>query len=455
MADLLEAFAGKWTFHHHLHNYADKLGLVDKIQIDPTAEVLYPPRDSLDWKSDQARRSAAADAIASQLKNKDPGEVAGLLTGIEKQARAANISELSWGRHICWRIAEATGDRDPWIKALQNSDAPAHLLQPFLENDAGPKPSDAEIIVLLESPKPDLQALGVTLVLKHRQPATAIWQQASPLFKTFTFVIEGCVLRKEIGDVNLESLLNHEDPKVSGIVAASMCRPWEETEIPVGLLEPWKQAIVRHVDREQEHVLERVFPKYPDVAYQWIDWRLEGIRTDTRPFHFGVRYDRVVPTAVRVLTPEQKRDLIDKMPQTSSVSDLVRSLVGRDIELFLHLLSREELETVRLDPLRCDFGSGLHQENVMPDFDEGWQRMALLALDKGFSESDIFNATQGDGYTWSGSMSEMFAVKAAAFGKLLQCGDIRLQTVGRIGLEYFSGLRDEMLSREKRSAIGG
>ena len=454
MADLLEAFAGKWTFHHHLHNYANKLGLLREIQIEQTAEVLYPPRDSSDWKADQARRTAAADELASQLKNKDQSEVAHLLTRIEKQARAANILEPSWGTHICRQIAKATDKRDDWVRALQDSDAPAHLLQPFLENAPGKKPSATEIGILLESPRPDWQMLGVSLVLKFCHPGTPIWQKANPLFKNFTG-LQGCVLRKEIGHDNLKTLLEHDDPKVSGIVAASMWAAKAEPEIPAGLTQTWKQAIVTRVDEEHQHILEDVFPKYPDLAYEWIEWRLEGIRTHTRPFYFGLRYDSVLPAALRVLTPQQKRELLDKCPQASYVSELVRSLVGRDIELFLHLLSREDVDGIKLDPLRCDFGTGLHTENVIPDFDEGWQRMALAALERGFSETDIIAATQRGGYTWSGPMSEMFAAKAAAFEKLLQCSEIRLQTIGRIGFEQFSTLRDEMLSREKRSAIGG
>jgi hypothetical protein len=76
MADLLDAYAGKWTFHHHLYNYSDKLGLLDKIKIDPIAEVLYPPRDFSDWEKEETRRAAAADELASQLKDKDPISVA-------------------------------------------------------------------------------------------------------------------------------------------------------------------------------------------------------------------------------------------------------------------------------------------------------------------------------------------------------------------------------------------
>lgn len=142
-------------------------------------------------------------------------------------------------------------------------------------------------------------------------------------------------------------------------------------------------------------------------------------------------------------------------PRTSSVAELVRSLVGRDMELFLHLLSHEELETVRLDPLRMDFGSGLHAENVVHDFDDVWQQMAIAALEKGFSEEEIFSATEGSGYSWSGPMSSMYAAKMAPFEKLLKSTDPRLQKIGKIGVKNFSVHRDAHLAHEKRAAVRG
>jgi hypothetical protein len=455
MAELLNVFVGNWTMHHHLHNYADKLGLLAKMQIDPIAEILYPPRDFLDWENEQKHRQSAGDILASQLSDKDPAKVADILTTIEEQARAANISYPSWGQHVCFRIAETTDKPDVWIKALFDRGAPAFLVKFFLEKITASNPSEAEIWISLALEKPSLQMLGVDLVLRHCVPENPIWQKASPLFKDCKGMIEGCVLRKEVRNENLRSLLNHQDVSVSGAVAASLWGIRDETKIPDDLFEDWKRIIVRHVDERQEHILEKIFPKYPDIAYEWIVWRLEGIRDDTRPFWFGVRYDRALPAAIQVLTREQKRELLDKVPRTSAVAELVRSLVGRDTELFLHLLAREELEGVRLDPLRMDFGNGLHAGNAVYDFDEGWQQMAIAAMEKGFSEQDIFYATQAGGYGWSGSMSSMFAARLAPFEKLLQHPDVRLQRVGKIGFEHFSKLRDDNLAHEKRAAIRG
>jgi hypothetical protein len=454
IVDLLEAYSRKWTFHHHLYHHADTLGLLAKIQIDPIAEILYPAREFLDLENEEERRAADAGALALQLKDRDPNSVADGLTSIEEQAREANISYPSYGGHVCRRIAETTENSVVWKQAFLERGAPAHLLAPFFEGAAAKKPSDEEIGVLLASKKPDAQALGISLVLKHCLPGTPNWQLASPLFRIYSGLIEGCISRKDVRNENLTALLKHEESQVSGAVAARLWGTRGAGKIPDDLFEGWKRVIVRHVDEKKEHVLERIFPEYPDIAFEWILWRLEGIRTGTRSFYFGVRYGRALPAAIRMLTREQRRILIDKMPRASAVAQLVRSLVGTDLELFLHLLSREELEYVRLDPLHTN-NDGSHPQKLVQEFDEHWQKMAIAAMEKGFSEADIFSATQGGGFSWSGPMSSMYAANVAPFEKLLKHADPRLRKVGEIGFEHFSKLRDQTLSNEKRAAVRG
>jgi hypothetical protein len=160
LADLLDAYAGKWTFHHHFHNFAEKLGLLEKIKIPPIAEVLYPPRDFSDWKEGEKRRAAAADKLASQLKDKEPVSVAEILTPFEVQARAANISYPSWGWRVCRQIAEATDNPAVWIQALQEHGAPAHMLEPFFEKAVVKQPTDEEVANLLGFGKAGFSGIG-------------------------------------------------------------------------------------------------------------------------------------------------------------------------------------------------------------------------------------------------------------------------------------------------------
>jgi len=452
MADLLEASSRSWTMHHHLHNYAEKLGLV--VKIDPIAEVLYPPRELGDWKEEQKLRQTNADKLAFELSKKDPVKVADELTTVEEQARAANISYPSWGWQVCLRIPEIIENPLVWLKAFFDRGAPAYMLEGFFEKIVASDRAEAEKWVLLALKKQSLQMLMVSLVLKHSFPESSIWLEASPLFKDWTGVIDGCVLRKEVSNNNLRALLNHPNGRVAGATAASLWGIGNEGNIPAELFQDWKTALVKYVD-EQEHILEKIFPRHPDIAFDWINWRLEEVRNGTRSFWAGSKYDRALPSAIEVLNSKQKRELIDRLPYNSSVAELVRFLVGHDLGLYAHLLSREDLKEIRLDPLRLDSDFGPQAENVIHLLSESWEKMAIAALDKGFSECDVFAATQQGGYSWSGNLSSMFAARLAPFEKLLKHTDFRLRKVGKIGCERFAPLRDENLVREKRAAIRG
>jgi hypothetical protein len=155
------------------------------------------------------------------------------------------------------------------------------------------------------------------------------------------------------------------------------------------------------------------------------------------------------------LTIGQRRELIDKVPAAFGVAELLRALVGRDIDLFRHLLNREELRDHRLDPLQVDYDFGHQTENVVPELDEGWQNLATAALEAGFSEEQIFSASQSGGGGWVGSQSSMYAARAAQFEKITQHPDGRLRRIGEIGSNHFSKARDKHLAVEKRSAIRG
>jgi hypothetical protein len=444
MTDLLAAYAGKWTFHHHLHNYAEKLGLIAKVKIDPITEVLYPPRDFSDFENEQARRKAGADALAAQLKDKDPKIVADILTTVEEQARKANVSFPSLGRDVCYQIAETTGNPIDWTKALFERGAPAHLLEAFLEKSAASNPTEAEAWISLALDKQPLQWLGVSLVIKHFVPENPIWQKASFLFKECAQAIEGCVMRKEVRKENLRPLLNFSESEVSAKVAAGLWHENRNHEIRDELFEDWKAIVIKHIDEHHEYILEQAFPKYPEIAFEWIAWRLEGIRSDQRPFYFGLRYDRALPAALGVLTKEQRSRLIDLLPESSAVSQLASGLVSGDVELFQRLLSRHECGQIRLSPLQIE-------KEIGPK----WEELAVVAMDNGFSDSDVFNATQGGGGSWSGPFSSMFAAKLAPFEKLCDHANPRLKKVGETGRAYFKPQRDEALQREKRAAVRG
>lgn len=453
MTDLLVAFAGNWTMHHRLRRYAEILGLTKSLHTDPIAEVLFPSREPVDWQKAKERQQIAADKLAEEWCKKEPDQVVQILTTIEAEARAAGISVWSWDSHVCHRIAEISDDPVPWISALFTYKASPHLVEPFLDKLAKIDKTKAELWISVTLELPRLRVLGVSLVLQYYPSQSSLWSTASQYFQEYAYQIGIWVLQSKVNNENAKALLQFPESSVSSAVATHLWRDNSTAKIPEELFEDWKNIVVEHVD--EDHVLAGIFQMYPDVAFQWISTRLNGVADGTRVFWFG-KHDLALPAAIQTLTKEQRRGLIDNLVRdTSAVTELVRSLVGGNIELYLQLLSRRELEDLRLAPLRLDSELGSQGENVIHEFSEIWQQMAVAAMSAGFSEHDIFCASQAGGYGWSGSMSSMFAAKLNPFEKLLQHADVRLRNVGKIGFEHFSKLRDENLAHEKRAAVRG
>src|SRR3974390_2836009 len=103
---------------------------------------------------------------------------------------------------------------------------------------------------------------------------------------------------------------------------------------------------------------------------------------------------------------------------------------------------------VRLDPLRIG-NDGVETPGENNELPDRWRRMAVAAMDEGFSAADVFSATHGGEFSWCSPLSGMSAANLVPFEKLLQDKDERLRKIGQIGVEHFSKLRDECLAAEK------
>ena len=84
-----------------------------------------------------------------------------------------------------------------------------------------------------------------------------------------------------------------------------------------------------------------------------------------------------------------------------------------------------------------------------------WIDKALLALDSGYSTSNVSQAVYGGHWFWSGSESIFWAQWAESFEPLLTHDDPRIRTVGQIGKDSTLAQRDRALARERLEDIYG
>jgi hypothetical protein len=449
--ELLRDFPESWTLHYHLRRYAEEVGLAEQVVTHPIAEILFPTRKLNDWDEEEKQLNAGADEFAVRLSGRDPSSVIEMLNTVEGQARAASIPELSLAGRVCYRIAESTREPTTWITALLEREAPPHFAEPFFKKSVETNPAESETWVLRALQQAQLRPLGVYLAVRHYAVGDPVWAQASPFFKECSEMIGAFVRRKELSEENVVALLRFSEASVAQSVAMSLWKANSTHRIPDDLLEQWRNVIVDCEDDRHGHGLQAIFRQFPDVAFRWIAKRLDEVRAGVRQHWFVSRHDRAVRVAVEVITQEQRKTLIGKLTKSYAVSDLVRVLIGRDLELYQYLLEQPDLENLRLNPLRL----GPYSDEFAYKIDERWTAMVLAALEKGFSPEQIFWESQGSGGSWSGPTSGMYATKLKAYEELLKNPDTRLQQIGRTAAAYFSKMRDENLALEKRAAIRG
>jgi hypothetical protein len=453
MSDLLRAFTGKWTHHHHLRRYAVCLGLEKLIESDPVAEVLFPSREHTNWRKAQSQQMAAANKLADEWSARDPQIIVKLLISIDAQSQLAHLSCTRWDGYVCRRIAETTNKVTSWTQVFFTNIAPAHLIEPFLDVLSKHNKSIAATWVSKAIEMPSLRCIGVSTVITHYPPTSPLWLEASSFFSAFLPVIGTCILQKKVPEKNIKALIRFNEPVVATVAAINLWNANMVPRIPRGVFENWKNAILKSDSAENEHHLQCIFNEYPDLAFQWIAKQLDDINSGTKAISVKSNIGRILPPDRSVMSKHQRRLLIDKISQNTGDSELTHALVAWDMELYDYLLSRKDLGNVRLDPLRVCNDS--NQGNTITDFDERWQSMAIAAMQKGFSVEDIFWATQGGNCSWSGSWSEMYAAKMVPFEKLAHHSEPCLRKVGEFGASYFAKHRDDNLDREKRVAVRG
>jgi hypothetical protein len=191
------------------------------------------------------------------------------------------------------------------------------------------------------------------------------------------WVVDLATLRGLVPEERLGRLLRHASQSVATVAAIGMweARHRENSALPSKLASAWREAVLRTpVPEHDQHVrfwLGAILANQPDLAEEWLGRRLEeGV-----PFYFAPVKDETVGQAIQALGTEARIRILDRLSPDNQLG-LVKGLVGRNTEVYRAVLARPELESRHLDPL----GGPL---------DEGWRKLAKLALRSGFLASEV------------------------------------------------------------------
>ena len=176
-----------------------------------------------------------------------------------------------------------------------------------------------------------------------------------------------------------------------------------------------------------------------DLAVDWLVLNL----TDDSCSRWMTNH--LAKTAAKSLGRVQRRDVLTRLDAAGAayaVPEVIKLLVHGDLNLYRQLLDSTPLKDHHLDPLE---GS----------LDATWRRLALAALDRGYSVTEILHATTGLVRTWSGSESAMWVAERGVFEALLNDSDVRIAEVGRAGVDYASARERQAALRETTEAVEG
>ena len=415
--------------------------------LHPEFEVLCPPEsfDSQDWERQHRLRYDAIVELADNWRSRSLEDVASLLKWCEYEADLAGIDHPRLSPAFCAHLAERVSDPVTAAEVLVNHALPSALVTPFFRKAAANRHSGWACIARRCLDADEYRWMAVETVLTQREAPSDLFAAAlrraadMPHLEDFMNFS-----RNEIPEVVTSAMLHSN---VTRIAVATAVGYWlaRKGAVPESLRASWRRAIQRSAwggvsGRSNGHWIGEILSKDSDLA---ADWLVSNLTAADSPSHW-MTHDSA-KTAAKSLGHEQRQNVLARLGTTDAViamPEVIKLLVGGDLDLYRQLVDSEPLKEHHLDPLEGRL-------------DGTWREIALVALDRGYSVQDVLHATLGRIRSWVGPASEMWAGERRGFEALLNDANERIAAVGRAGIEYTSMREQEATVRETAEAVEG
>ncbi len=444
LRDLAAATDGRPGVQHLIRNQAGRFGLDLDLPADPDFESAYPGPDV--YRPEDLDKLAGD--LARRLQGGSAEELGDWLARLDSEARIAGMrSHSSVAAKACGYLADGVSNPLTFASTLVERELPGDFIQPFLWKAASDGVSGWIPVVERCLAGGPYVALAVSTVIRHPEPpAGPLVGAIGKAAETLPTLEQLCLLGL-VPDETLQKLFLADDDRVAATTALGHWRSTrgDDTGRPSG--EAWRSAIVRssldQIGHSQvmAYLLGEVLSGDGSLAADWLVREL-GRRKS------WLRTEDVTEKAVRATSREQRLTVLRALPSdlTLPPRDIVRLLVDDDLDLYRELLDSKELDLYHLAPLAGN-----------PDVP--WATKALLALDAGYSEEAVVNATwseRGLVVTWSpGSESDSWAGKRQAFEALRDAGvdDLRVSRLARRGEAVMRQREEEAKAQEQDLAV--
>lgn len=454
---LLQQFAGKMArdlaaisrehpgVQRRIGDLAGEMKLCLDLHLDPKFERMFPSEmyDRDDWEEQHQQWLEDIGDFAETLTDRPPEEVASLVAGMYQEAVLADMHHLRLG-HLCAKLAERVPKPARTAEALIAHELAAPLIAPFLVQAAAAQ--DTDWIRLARRLLSDLEYRwnAVQVVLTHQSaPADLRCRALSvahemPMLEDF--MRERC---REMSESTIAELLQSGDARVA--VASALgywCAHRGAEDAAFG--EVWRRAVLRSASEipggiDSAYWVGDILARDGDLAVEWL------VLNQSVQYSPHTSTSKVAEETAGALDFERRASVIKRLASGKEVwpsAKVIALLVGDDTELYRKLLESSELRDQHLDPL--------HRE-----LDDTWRRLASVALDAGYSEQAVTQATIGNYWFWSVSESAMWERRRSGFAAVMDDADYRIVTIGREGAKEMNERKQVAMRREEVEAVEG
>lgn len=248
--------------------------------------------------------------------------------------------------------------------------------------------------------------------------------------------IEAWCLRDEIPIRTMQPLLAHPQEAISTATAVGEWIADPAKSVRSQLQSHWTTAIIRA--RSQNHDLAEILSLNPDLGKQWLE---SFMANDYATEFYEIR--SVIEPLCSALSISDRKKLLEIVRETYLHLFCAQSLVGSNVELYRHLLTRSDLSEVRNAPLAGDVA------------DEQWLPLAEAASDAGMTAEEIYFASEGWSYSWSGPESTMWLGKKERLKELADSSSQIAKDVAEFGMRVLDERIERAIEQEMDEEIFG
>ena len=432
---------------HRIGELARHIPMSPELSLHPEFEVLCPSKSNYrDWKHQRRLWNGALAELADHWMHRSFEDVASLLKWCEHEADLAGVDRPRLSPAFCIHLAERLSDPVAAAEALVSHELPSALVAPFFRKAASDRHPGWTRLARRCLEADEYRWSAVETVLQQGAAPSDLFASAlscaADMPHLEDFLVSSC---REIPEAEISAMLQSDVPRIAVATAVGY---WiaRQGDVPESLRSEWRRAV--HCSargeatsgRSDHHLIGEILSKDSDLAADWLKLNLTAADS---PSHW-MTHD-LAKTAARSLGHEQRQDVLTRLVAAGAVfamPEVIKLLVNGDLDLYRQLTDSESLKEHHLDPLEGG-----------PD--ATWRRIALAALDRGYSVHDILRATLGRSRSWMGSASEMWAGERREFEALLNDADDRIAEVGRAGVEYTSARVRQATVQEMAEAVEG